>query len=339
MTTGWGIIGIGHHANRFMAPALGRAAETKLVAVCSRSRERAQDFAARHHASRSYDSLEKMLADPELDVLYVATPNNLHAEQVVMAARAGKHVFCEKPMALNTAECELMIKTCNDNKVKLGLDFQNRYHPAHVEARQYIQSGEAGEISVVKAQYCHGRARNVTMSASWRRDPAIAGAGALVGTGVHPIDLLRFLLGSEIDEVRALTDEEPPARPVDDMTYAILTFQNGVTGVVISGVLAPRSDDDAVIYGSKMKITCRGTVGMPLRGELIVEGDTVNMRKTFPDADPLPVLYIKAVEAFNKCIAEDTTPPSSGYDGLEMVRVVDAILESSRKGKAVKMVR
>jgi len=339
MTLGWGIIGIGSHASRFMAPALSRAPGTELVAVASRSLERAQDFAARHKAKRAYDSLEKMLEDPALDVLYVATPNNLHAEQTIMAAKAGKHVYCEKPMALTVAECERMIKACNDNKVKLGIDFQNRFHPAHVEARRLIQSGEAGEVNVVKAQYAHGRSRNAPRGSGWRNDPKMAGAGALVGTGVHPIDLLRFVLGSEIQEVRALTDEKPPVQPLDSMAYVILSFANETTGVVISGMLVPRSDDDLVIYGSKMKITGRGTVGMPLRGELIIEGDAVSLRETFPAEDPISGLYIRAVEAFNKCILENTAPPSSGYDGLEMVRVVDAILESSRTGKAVKIKR
>ncbi len=336
MKLGWGIIGIGGHANRFMAPALNKASGMSLVAVCSRDIERAKAFAAKHNAKRAYDSFEKMLEDPELDVLYVATPNNLHAVQTIQAAKAGKHVYCEKPMALTVADCELMIKTCNDNKVKLGMDFQNRFHPAHVEAKRYIKSGEAGEINVVKAQYAHGRGRG-TRRGGWRNDPEMAGAGALVGTGVHPIDLLKFLLESEITEVRALTDERPPEFPVDDMSYVILSFASGVTGVVISGMLVPRSDDDCVIYGSKMKITCKGTVGMPLRGELLIEGDSVNLRMVFPAEDPIPVLYIKAVEAFNKSILENTTPPSSGEDGLEMVRVVDAIQESSRKGRAVKV--
>ena len=337
MTLGWGIIGIGGHANRFMAPAITHAAGTELVAVCSRDMGRAQEFARKHNAKKAYDSLEKMLADPALNVLYVATPNNLHAEQTIAAAEAGKHVYCEKPMALTVAECERMIKACDDNKVKLGIDFQNRFHPAHVEARRLILSGEAGEVNVVKAQYAHGRSRNAPRIQNWRSVPEMAGAGSLVGTGVHPIDLLRFVLDSEIEEVRALTDEKPPEQPLDSMAYVILSFKNGVTGVVISGMLVPRSDDDLVIYGSKMKITSRNSVGMPLRGELIIEGESIDLRATYPAEDPVPGMYIRAVEAFNKSVLDNTEPLSSGYDGLEMVRVVDAILESGRSGRAVKI--
>jgi len=97
-----------------------------------------------------------MLEDPELDVLYIATPHGLHAQQTILAAKAGKHVLCEKPMALTVPDCELMIQACDKNKVKLGIDFQNRYHPAHREAHRYIQSGMVGEINVAKAQSLTG---------------------------------------------------------------------------------------------------------------------------------------------------------------------------------------
>ncbi len=336
MVIGFGIIGIGSHANHFMAPAIGKAANTKLVAACSRSIERARDFAAKHGVERAYESFEKMLEDPAVDAVYVATPNSLHAQHTIQAAEAGKHVLCEKPMALTEADCERMIEACNKNKVKLAIDFQNRYHPAHVEARRLIQEDKVGTICVAKAQYCHGFMHGLWQK-GWRDNPSMAGAGALVGTALHPIDLLRFLLDNEVNEVQALCVTQTPYHTVDEMVYAILKFQNGVHGVVISGLLAPRSDDDVVLYGDTAKITCKGTVGMPLRGELLVEGDSINMRVTFPTNDPIPGNYIRVVEAFNKCIEENTELDISGFNGLQMVRITNAILESSRKGRTVKI--
>jgi len=167
----------------------------------------------------------------------------------------------------------------------------------------------------------------------------MAGAGALVNNGVHPLDLLRFLVGSEVEEVRALTDEKPPKYPVDDMVYVIMEFQNGMHGVVISGILVPRSDNDVVLYGSKAKITCKGTVGVRLQGEFLLESDSLNIRIIYSTSDPIIDLYIRTVEAFNKCIQENTEPEVSGYDGLEMVRIVDAILESSHQDRTIKIVR
>ncbi|MBM4433193.1 MAG: Gfo/Idh/MocA family oxidoreductase [Chloroflexi bacterium] len=333
----WGIIGIGAHADRAMCPAISKSADTKLLAVCSRSLERARSFASKHGAERAYDSLKRMLEDPELDVLYIATPNSLHAEHTIQAAEAGKHVLCEKPMALMVPECENMIQACSRNRVKLGINFQNRYHPAHIEARRLIQSGKVGEITVAKAQYCVGRYRGYYKG--WRSDPKMAGSGALAATGLHAIDILRFLLNSEIDEVRALVDEGPPGYHVDNMIYVILRFANRVDAVVISGMLVPRSDNDVILYGSEAKITCKQTLGVLLEGRLLLEGNSLPAEMTFPTDNPATALYTSAVEAFNKCIEENTEPVSSGYDGLEMVRIANAILESGHQGEAIKIMR
>jgi len=341
MVIGYGVIGIGHHAERFMGPAISKAADTKFVAVCSRSIEKANNFASRHCVARTYDSLKKMLQDPELDVLYVATPNNLHTQNTIAAAEAGKHVLCEKPMALTEADCERMIETCNKNNVRLGVDFQNRYHPAHLEARRLVQDGKVGEIYTAKAQYCRTFTREQVrrnLKESWRSDLSMAGGGALMGTGLHPIDLLRFVLDSEIEEVQAVFDPKTP-ETVDEMVYVVLKLQNGVHGLVISGYISPRSDDDLVLYGSQAKITCKGTVGMLLRGELLMESDSINLRMTFPTNDPLAGNYIRVVEAFNRCIEENAELDISGENGLQMVRITNAILESNREGKSVKLSR
>ncbi|MFC1917171.1 Gfo/Idh/MocA family protein [Chloroflexota bacterium] len=333
MTIGWGIIGIGDHANRMMAPALNRAADTRFISVCSRSLERAQSFAGKHGAKRAYDSLEKMLADPELDVLYIATPNNLHAQQTIQAAEAGKHILCEKPMALTVSDCEHMLQVCEKNKVKLAVCYQNRYHPAHMEARRYIQSGIIGDIKVAKVQYC----RDFVMK-GWRTDPAIAGAGALMGQGVHCVDLLRYLLDSEITEIQAMTDEEPPSRPVDEMVYAIFKLENGAHATMIAGVRAPRSDNDVVLYGSKAKVTCTGTVGLPggTLGKLSVEGDSISEQMSFPSDVPVIARNISVIEAFNKWVENNIETCLSGENGMQMVKIEDAILESSRQGKAIR---
>lgn len=328
---GWGIVGIGRHVEQRVALAFRLAARTRVVAVCSRSLDKAGEFAQRHDVAQACDSFAEMLRNPALDAVYIGTPNNMHARQTVQAAQAGKHVLCEKPMALSEGDCENMIEACEKNRVKLGVVLQNRYHPAHVEARRLLRAGEIGAISAAKAQY-----GNVRMQASlrhgWRSDPEMAGAGALMGTGLHPIDLLRFLLDSEVDEVRAWCEPQLPR--VDEIVYAILGFGNGICGTVISGVV-PWSDNDAVLYGERGRITCKGTVGMPLKGELLVEGDAVNLKKSFPTDNPEPANYVELVEAFNRCIRDDTSPDISGYDGLQLCRIANAILESSRLGKAV----
>ncbi|MFH1651423.1 MAG: Gfo/Idh/MocA family oxidoreductase [Chloroflexota bacterium] len=334
MPIGWGIIGIGAHVRQRIVPALKKAADTELVAVCSRSLERAREFAREQETPHAYDSLAGLLADPAVDVLYVASPNSLHAEQTIQAAEAGKHVLCEKPMALTVEDCRRMMDACRNAGVKLGVDFQNRYHPAHVEARRLIQAGEVGEITLARAQYCpparQGRVQG------WKTDPKVAGAGALMGNGLHAIDLLRFLLDSEVTEVVARRDPEAADR-VEKMVYVMLKFANGVRGIVVAGGQVPRSDNDAVLYGTKAKITCQGTVGMPLLGELCVEGEGFNLKMDFPVEDPVSGNYLRVVEAFNRCVRENTGPDIPGEIGLQMAVITDAVLESSRSGQVVEL--
>lgn len=334
----WGIIGAGNYARNVTAPAITSAANTKLVAVCDINGKLAQELADKHGIERTYDSLEKLLNDPELDVVYIATPHSLHARQTMLAAEAGKHILCEKPMALTVSDGTAMVEVCDKNKVKLGVSFPERYQPAHLEARRYVKSDTAGKINVAHAQFCRGFTRGAWRG--WRNDPSLAGAGALYGTAVHPIDLLRFLLDSEVEEVRTLTDEEPPRYPVDDMVYAIIKFVNGTHGMVLSGILAPRLDNSVVLYGSKAKITCRETIWGPTSGnlgELLIDGDSFNLRSAFPTNNPLLFRMTRVIEAFNRWIEDGSDTYISGSNGLQMVKIANAILESSRTGKAVKI--
>ena len=333
MSIGWGVVAVGKHVKRFIGPAIRDAGNTRFVGVCSRSLEKAQAFAQEYGVARAYDDLSAMLKDPELDVLYIATPNNLHAENTVQAAEAGKHVLCEKPMATSEADCVRMIEVCEKHHVKLGLDFQNRYHPAHIMARRLIQEGEAGDIYVAKSQYCHGHMGGHWEG--WRGDPNMSGgAAAINGSGQHTLDLLRFLLDKEVVEVRA---QCIPPDGLDDQNFAFLTFEGGACGISVSGVMVPRSDNDAVLYGTKAKITCKGTVGMVLQGELLIEGDNLNSKLAFPVDNPITGNYIRLIEAFNKSIIEDLPPDIPGENGLQMLRITHAVLESSRTGKAVKI--
>ncbi len=332
----WGIIGIGDHVKQRIAPAMNLAADTILAAVCSRSIERARSFAAGFGVERSFTSYSEMINESDIDAIYVSSPNNLHAEHTILAAKAGKHVLCEKPMAINEDDCHNMIEQCQSNKVKLGVAFQLRYHPAHQEARRLIECGDVGEIFIVKAQYCHTMLGHVLRQGGWRSDPSMAGAGALVSVGVHAVDLLRFLLGSEIKEVRALC-EPKVADNIEEMVHAIFTFDNGAYGTVISGALAPRSDNDVVLYGSRAKIVCSGTVAMPLEGKIIIEGDRLNANIRYSHEHPMPANYITMIEAFNTSINENREPDIPGYDGLQMFRIADAILTSGNTGKAVKL--
>jgi predicted dehydrogenase len=278
-----------------------------------------------------------MLANPKVDAVYIATPNGLHAEHTVAAARAGKHVLCDKPMALDEAQSLRMIEACERHDVRLGVVYQNRFHPAHIEARRLVQSGLLGEIQYASGQLCVGRSRGHWKG--WRLDPALAGSGAIVGQAVHPIDILRYLMDSEVVEVQAMTDEHAPERPVDDMSYALLRFANGAHATVVAGTLVPRSANDVVIYGSEARIASRGTLGTPAAGArqcLTVESDGPAHEQDHSTSTS-PQRFAAMIEDFDRCIVERREPSISGRNGLQMVRIANALLESSRHGRRVRI--
>lgn len=334
----WAIIGLGEVAERSVGPGLARAKSSTLRSVYSRNAETARSFAARFGAQGAYDSLDEMLADPELDAVYIATPNNVHAAQAVLAAKAGKHVLCEKPMATSVADAEQMIAACETNKVKLGVVFQHRYHPAHFRAREIVAAGVLGEIQFATAQLCRGFERNHWQG--WRNDPAVSGSGAIVAQGVHPIDLLRFTMGSEVIRVQAMTDEMASKRPLEEMLYALLEFANGTHASVVAGSLLPHYDNNVQIYGSKAKIALNGTLVVPRadqEGELNVAGDVAAGGRTVFPARTGPQKMAEMIEDFTLCIVEDREPEISGRNGLQMVKIAEALQQSGRSGRSVQI--
>jgi predicted dehydrogenase len=340
MSVKWGIVGPGEIAARSVGPALAKANGSQLHSVCGRNLAATDAFVARFGPAKAYASLDQMLADPALDAVYIATPNSLHADQTVLAAKAGKHVLCEKPMATSVQDAARMIEACEVNKVKLGVVFQNRYHAAHMRAREVVASGSLGEIQYVSAQLCRGFERG-RWGDGWRNDPILSGAGAIVAQSVHPIDLLRFLLGRDIVKVQGMSDETPPARPVEEMVYATLLFNGGIHALVVAGQIVPRYDNDIVIYGSKGKLVLKGTLGVPLNnqdGELTVEGTG-----SFDGVARFPMSSVadkvaKLIESFTDCIAGDREPEVSGRNGLQMVRIANALQQACRSGQAISTV-
>jgi 1,5-anhydro-D-fructose reductase (1,5-anhydro-D-mannitol-forming) len=340
MTIRWGIIGLGDIAENNFVPALAKAADAQLVSVFSRSAEKGRAFIAKYQVPRAYDNLDQMLADGELDVVYIASPNALHADQSVAAARAGKHVLCDKPMALTEADGVRMIRAAEENKVRLDVAYRQRYHPAHEEARRRVQSGVLGEVQLVKAQNFRGGARPYWLNIpGWRNDPALAGSGSIVAQAVHSVDLLRYLTDSEIVEVRCITDENPPSRLFEECTVSLFKFGNGALGQVASGAIVPRSDNDAVLYGSNGKISCLGTLGPPQPGqvpEVVVASDTEALRLPFPGGTSI-THTTRLINAFNRLITHGEVTHMSAQNGLQMIRVANAMQASSRHGRAVRL--
>lgn len=330
MSIAWAIVGIGRHADNRIAPAIARAGNGRLVAVLSQDATRARAFAEKHGAERAYVSLESLLEDPAVDAVFIASPNSLHAAQTIQAAQAGKHVLCEKPMALTLEDCRAMIEACDKAGVKLGLGFHLRHYSAHLEAQRLIASGELGEVVFARVQESM-RTPGRTFPAGWRNDPEMAGGGVIMSTGVHGLDLLRFLIGSEVAEVTALTETEPPQ--LEALAIALMRFENGAHATLECFRGTPHLTNDLALYASKGLIRVHGTIGGDGVGQLELQLQGSQIQREFPAMDP----YLAEVEDFGRCILEGGEPLASGLDGLRTAELTQAIFHSSRLGKRVSL--
>jgi 1,5-anhydro-D-fructose reductase (1,5-anhydro-D-mannitol-forming) len=344
MTLGWGIVSAGRHPDNKIVPAMKLAEGNQAIGIFSRDKGRAEAFARKHGLPASYDSLEDLLKNPEIQAVFIASPNSWHARHTQMAAEAGKHVLVEKPMAVSVPEALDMVHTCRKKGVKLGVGFHLRHHPGHCRARKFIQEGILGFISLAQAQFFFPDKRGVvdlprrSGLSLWWEDPAMTGgAYSIMGMGVHALDLLQFLLGQPITEVAAITDGQNVQKQLEQIAAIALRFGNGAVGTVCCGRRVPDTKNDAVVYGTGGRVWLQDTVWEPLRGKLEVVSDAVNMEESYQG--DLLSLYKLQIEAFQRAIQRDEEFEASGMDGLRAVQVVSAIIESASTRRAVRIER
>jgi len=261
-----------------------------------------------------------------VDAVYIATPNALHAGEVVAAAAAGKHVMCDKPLALSVADARRAVAACEKAAVRLGITFQTRFHDHFGRFREVIQNGSLGEIRVVQVEMSPGR----TLLKGWRTDPALAGLGAINNLGVHAFDLIGWLLGAEPTEVTALAGHEGGFDP-ETLALVLLRYGTGALAYVNinQSVVFPQAD--ITVYGTKGRVVGRSCTRMNMEGTLDIvteQGETTIETASYH-------AYRGAVMAFEDAVAAGREPSPSGLDGLRSVELTSAIAESLRDRRAV----
>jgi 1,5-anhydro-D-fructose reductase (1,5-anhydro-D-mannitol-forming) len=311
-----------------MASALEVADGAALVAVCSRDAGRATAFAERHGAV-GYGEYAELLADPEVELVYVATPTHLHVEQAIAAAEAGKHVLVEKPMALSVSDATEMAAAAERAGVRLGVGFHLRHHPAHRAMRELIAAGDVGDVVLAQAMWGYYSAD--WPRDSWKMDPARAGAGSVAALGVHLIDLLRWLVGREVVEVCAVSDGPEQGFPVEFLTAAVLRFEGGALAELVSSRRLRCTDNDVTVHCEGGRLTGLGTIDTEPVGALEIRRDEgTELREP-----PLRDLYVLEAEACSAAVRTGGELPATAVDGIQSVAITGAVLESGRTGRTV----
>jgi len=338
-----------------MAPAINEAQNAELVSISSRSLEKAKAFADKHGARKHYGDLDQFLEDREIDVVYIATPPNLHAQHVRKVAQHKKHILCEKPMATTVAECKEMIDVCQKENVKLMIACNMRFNPAHMKAKEIIEKGLLGKIIFVRAQECFYLPPDPN---AWRLQSSIGGGGSLADAGIHSIDLLRFLTGSEVVEISAFVDNVVFDYSVEDTAIVTMKFASGGYGLVDSCYSTRYVEDVLEIYGSQGSLFGSKTLWMgrapgELRGFFDQTRTTHELEYAPPwgqdpslggwgslmkqyDLKPRNI-YAAEVEHFSECIEQDKPPMIDGWEGLKDLQVVKAAYESSVKKRTIEI--
>lgn len=314
---GWGLIGCGDIARKRVAPALRELENCELVAVSRADATRAESFAKEFGAKGWHADWRELVKDPAVEAVYVSTPVYLHAEQAVAAAEAGRHVLCEKPLALTAAECERMNAAAEANGVLLGVAYYRRFYPAVERVRELLESGEIGVPVVVQVNAFERFDPAPDNPRRWLLDKQRSGGGPMMDFGCHRIELLLSLLGKAV-YVRAVSGNVLFRREVEDTICALLQFESG-TQAVLSVTHAAREPQDTLeIFGSE------GSV----RAEVLNEG-TLRIRsgggERIEAHTPHPNLHQPLIEDFTHAVVEGRPPRVDGRFGQTVSKVLELI--------------
>ncbi len=321
----FGVIGAGGFADKKPIPALRESKDCQLEALMVRDLERAKKLAEKHGANKYYDSVDSLLKDKDIDAVYIATPVYMHKEYTIKAAEYGKDILCEKPMALNPAECKEMIKTCQEKRVKLMIGFMMRFHSYHQRIKELINQGTLGKIISARAQL---HLWYPDTPGAWRQTPKLGGGGAIMDLGSHCIDLLCFLLG-DVKEVVTIVDTIAFNYPVEDAATLLLKFKNKAQAIVDNSFAIPNRENLLEIYGTKGTILASKTIGpfTDPQMKLITERGEEKFNIPFIN------LYQAEFEHFAKCIKENREPSITAADGLKNMEIISAAYQSSKTKK------
>jgi len=342
-----GVIGAGGIAYRRTIPEIVRDLDTCIITsvmdINPESAEKvAREFSIPHYCTNE----EELLARDDIDAVYIATPQNLHCRQTVAAARAGKHVLCEKPMAVSLAECREMQAACAEAGVVFMVGFGMRYNAYNRKAVELARSGKLGQLVMGRAQLT---CWYPPIPGAWRQDIAISHGGALIDMGTHCLDLLEQIMGAKVSEVFALHDLRTHAYPtkIEDTSTVVVRFANGAHGVVDNYFNIPdaAAQNALEVYGTAGALVGKGTIGQDPTGAMYgvfhEQGaynanqvrDTEPIRETFELSGK--GIYGTLAGKFAEAVAKGVRPEVPIEDGIHSVRLVLAIYRSAAEGRAV----
>ena len=323
----FGILGFGLHAVKRVMPGFALARESRVTALSRRELRKAQESARQFDIPLAFDSGEALCSSPEVDAVFVCSPNSLHLRDTLQAIECGKHVLCEKLMAMNAEEAAQMVEAAKKANVLLGIAQVFRFEESTARLRDRIVEGQIGKPVFARSEFSFPGSRE--HARKWLRDPVIAGGGAIADVGVHCIDALRYILQDEVVRVTTSGITEG-SNGVDLAAIMTLGFTRGTLGtVLVSYIPEYRTPMEFVGEGGTLFANDGLTVDRPVqlelrRGGKIVESETISNH----------LAYAHQVDAFAAAVEGKSKFPVPGEEGWQNQAILDAAFRSLKSSKA-----
>ncbi|HUX41256.1 MAG TPA: Gfo/Idh/MocA family oxidoreductase [Rectinemataceae bacterium] len=325
----WGILSVsGHYALRVHGP-LSRLPDARIVAIASRDKAKATAAASRFGISKSHASYEALLADPEVEAVYIPLPNHLHAEWTEKALRAGKHVLCEKPLAMDAVEAKKMAVVAREKGLLLMEAFMYRFHPQWIRAKEIVEAGEIGAVKAINVNFSYNNGDPANI-----RNRIDSGGGALYDIGCYAISVSRWMAGAEPRRGLALVERDPDFG-IDRLSSAILDFGTCRSVFTVGTRCYPVQRVE--VMGEKGAIA----VILPFNAypdvPLALEVSTSLGTRTV-EAGPTDQ-YAAMFAAFGRALRSGAPAPTPIEDGIANMAVIDALFRSEKSGGWAELAR
>jgi predicted dehydrogenase len=326
----YGIAGFGLHAVKRLMPGFAAAKNSQVVALSRRNTEQGREDAQRYSIPHAFATTEELCRCPDVDVIFVASPNALHLADTLTAIKHRKAVLCEKPMAMNAAEAEEMSNAARERGVLLGIAQCFRFEDSVQRIRELVQSGEIGKVTSIRIDFTFP---GLNSPRRWLHDSKLAGGGPIGDVGVHCIDAMRFILGTEPRSVTAMTEADADAGTVESSALLSLRFTDGVLGRSYVSYRAPYQSP-VEVFGTAG--TLRALDGLTVDHPIVIEvqkGADV-LREELTNYDT----YSRQVDSFSAAFEKKAEFPVPAIEGVQNQRILDAFYRSAKSGREEQVV-
>ncbi|ARK10057.1 Gfo/Idh/MocA family oxidoreductase [Fibrella sp. ES10-3-2-2] len=326
---GIALVGLGTYSNVQLGPALQHTERCRLAGIVTGTPAKAQEWMQKYNVAKEniydYQTFDRIADNPNIDIVYVVLPNSMHAEYVIRAARAGKHVICEKPMGLNVGECEQMVQACKKAGVKLSVGYRLYFEPHHLEIRRLAQSKELGTVKLMETALGFSMAN----PNSWRLNKQMGGGGAIMDLGVYAIQGARRTIGE--DPIAVTAQGFVRDKTVFKDIYESMFFQMEFPGGALSN-----STTTYTSYVDRLHATT-GHEWFGLQPAFNATGAKGDSSKGKIDLATPPFQQIRQMDAFAASIIDNTEPIASAAEGIKDLRIIDAIVRSADTGRRIEI--